>query len=135
MEAVVARGNVTAAVKRVRQNQGSPGVDGMTVEELPTYPAAHAEAIRVQQLKGSDQPKPVREAAIPVRRSLARTTAPVLLGWNTLGALRRLTDKNCSRPKSVMRSQPPICFYGTSNISCRWSMISRPIPFPLKQMN
>jgi [glutamine synthetase] adenylyltransferase / [glutamine synthetase]-adenylyl-L-tyrosine phosphorylase len=35
----------------------------------------------------------VREAAIPVRRSLARTTASVLLGWNTLGALRRLTDK------------------------------------------
>ena len=35
----------------------------------------------------------MREAAIPVRRSLARTTAPVLLGWDTLGALRRLTDK------------------------------------------
>ena len=37
MEQVVERGNVKAALKRVRQNQGSPGVDGMTVDELPTY--------------------------------------------------------------------------------------------------
>lgn len=30
MEAVVERGNLLAALKRVRQNKGSPGVDGMT---------------------------------------------------------------------------------------------------------
>jgi group II intron reverse transcriptase/maturase len=65
MEQVVERGNVTAAVKRVRQNQGSPGVDGMTVEELPTYLAEHWEAIRAQLLAGTYQPKPVREAEIP----------------------------------------------------------------------
>jgi group II intron reverse transcriptase/maturase len=67
MEQVVERGNVSAALKRVRQNQGSPGVDGMTVYELPTYLAAHGEAIRVQLLDGTYQPKPVREAAIPKR--------------------------------------------------------------------
>ena len=33
MERVVERGHVTAAVKRVRQNKGSPGMDGMTVDE------------------------------------------------------------------------------------------------------
>ena len=65
MEQVVERGNVTAAVKRVRQNKGSPGVDGMTVEELPTYLAEHGEAIRAQLLDGTYQPTPVREAAIP----------------------------------------------------------------------
>jgi RNA-directed DNA polymerase len=37
MEEVVARGNVKAALARVRENRGSPGVDGMTVEELPQY--------------------------------------------------------------------------------------------------
>ena len=37
MERVVARGNVRAALKRVRENKGSPGVDGMTVEELPQH--------------------------------------------------------------------------------------------------
>ena len=35
MERVVWRGNVKAALKRVRKNKGSPGVDGMTVDELP----------------------------------------------------------------------------------------------------
>jgi group II intron reverse transcriptase/maturase len=65
MERAVERGNVTAAVKRVRQNQGSPGIDGMTVEELPTYLAEHWEAIRAQVLNGTYQPKPVREKEIP----------------------------------------------------------------------
>ena len=37
MEAVVERGNLLAALKRVRQNKGSPGVDGMTVGELAAY--------------------------------------------------------------------------------------------------
>jgi RNA-directed DNA polymerase len=35
VERVVARGNVTVALARVRANRGSPGVDGMTVDELP----------------------------------------------------------------------------------------------------
>ena len=65
MERAVERGNVTAAVKRVRQNQGSPGIDGMTVEEWPTYLAEHWEAIRAQVLNGTYQPKPVREKEIP----------------------------------------------------------------------
>jgi len=65
MERAVERGNVTAAVKRVRQNQGSPSIDGMTVEELPTYLAEHWEAIRAQVLNGTYQPKPVREKEIP----------------------------------------------------------------------
>lgn len=68
MEQEVERGNVTAAVKRVSQNQGSPGVDGMTVDELPTYLAKHREAIRARRLDGRYQPKPVREKEIPKRR-------------------------------------------------------------------
>jgi group II intron reverse transcriptase/maturase len=73
MERVVERDNVTGAVKRVRQNKGSPGVDGMTVEELPTYLAAHGEAIRAQLLDGTYQPKPVRAAEIPKRGGGVRT--------------------------------------------------------------
>jgi RNA-directed DNA polymerase len=37
MEAVVERGNLLAARKRVKQNKGSPGVDGMTVGEFDAY--------------------------------------------------------------------------------------------------
>jgi hypothetical protein len=33
MEEVVERDNLKAALARVRQNQGSPGIDGRTTEE------------------------------------------------------------------------------------------------------
>ena len=65
MEAVVERANAIAALKRVRQNQGSPGIDGMTVEELPVYLAIEWEAIRAQLIAGTYQPQPVRRQEIP----------------------------------------------------------------------
>jgi RNA-directed DNA polymerase len=65
MERVVERGNAKAALKRVRQNKGSPGVDGMTVDELPQYLAENWPALREQLLAGTYQPKPVREVEIP----------------------------------------------------------------------
>lgn len=65
MERVVERGNAKAALKRVMQNKGSPGVDGMTVDELPKYLVEAWEGIRAQLLEGTYQPKPVREQEIP----------------------------------------------------------------------
>ena len=67
MELVVDRGNCLRALKRVRQNKGSPGVDGMTVGELPEYLRGHWSVIREQLLTGSYQPSPVRRHAIPKR--------------------------------------------------------------------
>ena len=37
MERVVERSNMQAALRRVKQNKGSPGSDGMTLEELTPY--------------------------------------------------------------------------------------------------
>ena len=65
MEEVVERGNAKAALKRVRQNKGSPGVDGMTVDELPEYLVDHWVEIREQLLAGSYQPRPVKRQEIP----------------------------------------------------------------------
>jgi group II intron reverse transcriptase/maturase len=65
MEEVVQRGNAKAALKRVKQNKGSPGVDGMTVDELPKHLVENWETIRAQLLEGTYQPKPVREVEIP----------------------------------------------------------------------
>ena len=65
MEAVVERANAIAASKRVRQNQGSPGIDGMTVDDLPAYLATEWEAIRGQLLAGTYQPQPVKRQEIP----------------------------------------------------------------------
>ena len=65
MEQVVERSNAKAALKRVRQNKGGSGVDGMTVDELPAYLVERWEAIRAQLLDGTYQPKPVRRQEIP----------------------------------------------------------------------
>ncbi len=65
MEEVVQRGNAKAALKRVKQNKGSPGVDGMTVQELPEYLAEHWDEIREQLLAGTYQPRPVKRQEIP----------------------------------------------------------------------
>jgi len=67
MEEVVERRNARAALKRVRQNKGSPGSDGMTVEELPKYLAEHWEDLRARLLTGTYQPRPVKRQAIPKR--------------------------------------------------------------------
>jgi len=64
MEQVVERGNAQTALKRVRKNKGSPGVDGMTVDELPKYLAERWEELRAQLLAGTYQPKPVRRHEI-----------------------------------------------------------------------
>jgi RNA-directed DNA polymerase len=65
LELVVERSNVEAALRRVKKNKGSPGIDGMTVEELPTYVAKHWERLREEILTGRYQPQPVRRHSIP----------------------------------------------------------------------
>jgi len=65
MERIVERGNLARALKRVRRNQGSPGVDGLTVEELPAYLRDHWSAIREQVLSGRYRPSVVQRCEIP----------------------------------------------------------------------
>ncbi|MGL3106559.1 group II intron reverse transcriptase/maturase [Bradyrhizobium sp. BR 1432] len=65
MEKVCERQNLQAALKRVRQNAGSPGIDGMTVEELPNHLRVHWPLLREKLLAGQYQPQPVKRVAIP----------------------------------------------------------------------
>lgn len=65
MEQAVARENAIQALKRVRRNKGSPGIDGMTVGELEPYLRDHWPAIREQLLAGSYQPSAVKRQLIP----------------------------------------------------------------------
>jgi len=46
MDKVCERRNLQAALKRVKKNKGSPGIDGMTVDELPDYLRAHWPTLR-----------------------------------------------------------------------------------------
>jgi len=65
MEEVCEGENRREALKRVRANQGSPGIDGMTVDELPEYLEQHWPAVREQLLSGTYEPKPVKRVEIP----------------------------------------------------------------------
>jgi RNA-directed DNA polymerase len=64
MEEVVEGENLRRAWKRVKANQGSPGVDGMTVFALKDYLNKHWPAIREQLLMGTYQPQPVQRVEI-----------------------------------------------------------------------
>jgi RNA-directed DNA polymerase len=67
MEQVCERENLKAALRRVKANKGSPGVDGMTVAALPGYLKQHWPALREQLLSGTYQPQPVKRVEIPKR--------------------------------------------------------------------
>jgi RNA-directed DNA polymerase len=65
MEEVCERENLKKALRRVKANKGSAGVDGMTVGEITGYLKQHWPAIREQLLNGTYEPKPVRRVEIP----------------------------------------------------------------------
>jgi RNA-directed DNA polymerase len=64
-EEVCERENCKQALRRVKANKGSPGIDGMTVEQLPGHLKEHWPAIREQLFSGTYTPQPVRRVEIP----------------------------------------------------------------------
>jgi len=65
MEAVVERENMLAAYRRVRANQGAPGVDGMRVHDLKGYLVENWPRVREDLLSGDYGPQPVLGVEIP----------------------------------------------------------------------
>jgi RNA-directed DNA polymerase len=65
MEEVCERENLKEALRRVKANKGSAGIDRMTVDGITDYLKQHWPAIREQLLSGTYQPKPVRRVEIP----------------------------------------------------------------------
>ena len=64
MEEVCDRHNLEVAWKRVRGNKGSPGVDGLTIDETLEYLRKHWAIIREQLLNGTYTPQPVKRVEI-----------------------------------------------------------------------
>jgi group II intron reverse transcriptase/maturase len=65
MEQVVERGNLVAALARVRKNKGSPGIDGMGVDQLLPFLRENWERIRAELLAGRYRPSAVKRQEIP----------------------------------------------------------------------
>lgn len=65
MEEIVKKRNLQKALKRVKANGGSAGVDGMTVKELPEYLKEHWLEIKEALLAGKYRPQVVKRVEIP----------------------------------------------------------------------
>ena len=65
MEAICDPENIEAALRAVVRNKGAPGVDGITVRQLPSVLKARWPEIEDQLLRGCYQPQPVRRVQIP----------------------------------------------------------------------
>jgi RNA-directed DNA polymerase len=65
MEAICSPDNLRKALKQVQANQGSPGIDGMTVGQMTGYLVQQWPVLREQLLSGTYVPRPVKRVEIP----------------------------------------------------------------------
>lgn len=65
MERVLSRSNMQRALKRVKRNKGSAGIDGMSVDELGPWLVDHWLEVRMEIENGRYRPSPVRHVTIP----------------------------------------------------------------------
>jgi len=101
MEAICDPDNIEAALASVVCNKGAPGVDGITVKQLPDVLKARWPEIEEQLLQGHYQPQPVRRVQIPkpaggVRNLGIPTTIDRLIQQAVLQQLQPLWDPTFS---------------------------------------
>jgi group II intron reverse transcriptase/maturase len=65
LEKILEGDNLRLAYKRVVQNGGAPGVDGVTVAELQAYLKTHWGTVKAELLAGTYRPMPVKRVEIP----------------------------------------------------------------------
>ena len=103
MEEVCDRENLKEALRRVKANKGSAGVDGMTIDDLTDYLKQHWPAIRGQLLNGTYAPRPVRRVEIPkpdgagVRKLGIPTVLDRFIQQAVLQVLQRRWDRTFSQ--------------------------------------
>ena len=64
-EGFFSRGNLAAALRRVEQNAGAAGIDGLGTEELRPWLRRHWPEVRAALEAGTYRPQPVRRVTIP----------------------------------------------------------------------
>ena len=65
LERVLARDNVQKAWKRVKANNGVPGIDSMSIDDFPEFARTQWGGIREALLAGTYLPSPVKRVEIP----------------------------------------------------------------------
>jgi len=65
IDRIVTNGNLWRAYKKVKENGGAPGVDGITVHELKSHLWKYFEPLKIKLRDGTYQPQPVKRVAIP----------------------------------------------------------------------
>lgn len=65
LDAVLASDNLAQAWKRVKSNNGAPGIDRVSIEDWPAYARNHWPALREQIEGGRYRPQAVRRVDIP----------------------------------------------------------------------
>ena len=103
MEDVCERANLKEALRQVRSNKGSAGVDGMTVDQLADYLKQHWPAIREQLLNGTYEPKPVRrvEIAKPDEGGMRKLGIPTVLDRFIQQAVMQVLQSNGTRRSPI----------------------------------
>src|ERR1700687_5960261 len=101
MEEVCERENMREALRRVKANKGSAGIDRMTVGAIADYLKQHWLAIRERLLNGTYEPKPVRRVEIPkpdggVRKPGIPTVLDRLIQQAVMQVLQRQWDSTFS---------------------------------------
>lgn len=101
MEEICDPGNLKRALQRVCQNQGAPGIDGMTVHSLPGYLGDHWSQIRTQLLEGNYRPRAAKRVEIPkpgggVRKLGIPTVMDRLVQQAILQVLQKRWDRTFS---------------------------------------
>lgn len=101
MEEICERENMKEALRRVKANKGSAGVDGMTVGQLTDYLKQHWPNIREQLLKGTYKPQPVKRVEIAkpdggIRKLGVPTVLDRFIGQAVMQVLQRRWDSTFS---------------------------------------
>ena len=113
MEEVCERDNLKEALRQVKANKGSAGIDRMTVGQLSDYLKQHWPFIREQLLNGTYEPKPVRRVEIPkpdggVRKLGIPTVLDRLIQQAVMQVLQRRWDRTFSEAAMVFDRGDPL---------------------------
>lgn len=110
IEKVVERENMLKALRRVEQNRGASGIDGMGVAELRSWYLEHEGELRSSILQETYRPKPVRREEIPkasgkgVRQLGIPTVVDRLIQQAILQVLQPLIDPSFSESSFGFRA-------------------------------